>query len=138
VGAITKAINWKPHSPFDRTALCFEPTLEAAERNLKILEDNDFDLQAIITGEGAADTPLRPGAEFRPIELLSNPIFHNHPPWPRVRRTMARGFTMPLQSLPDLDRVLDVYDALHYGNHKSTPANPEVILGMLNEEAQYG
>jgi hypothetical protein len=137
IGSIAKAIAWTPPRPFDTTAFNFEPTMEAAQSNLQTLEDHAYDLQAIIMGEAAKNTPLRPGSEFRPVELL-NEIFLNHPLWPRVRRTLSRGFTMPLRSLPNLDRVLNVYEALRYGNHKSTHANPEVVLEMLNEEVRYG
>jgi hypothetical protein len=111
--------------------------IEAAKANLQILEDHDFDLQVIIMGEQATNTPLRPGSEFRPTELL-NAVFHNHPLWSRVRRTLTRGFTMPLRSLPDLDRVENVYEALQHGNHKSTHANSDIVLAMLNEEVRYG
>lgn len=137
IGAITKAMEWTPPLPFDTTAFGFQSTMETAKRNLQILEDNDFDLQAIITDEQAHNTPLRPGSEFRPIELL-NAVFHNHPLWPRVRRTLAKGFTMPLKTLPELERVDDVYEALRYGNHKSTHANPDIVLEMLDEEVRYG
>jgi hypothetical protein len=137
IGAIANAMAWKPPKPFDPTSMCFEPTMAAAQHNLGILEDHDFDLQKIITSSEAANTPLRPGSEFRPIEVL-NDVFLNHPLWPRVRRTLARGFTMPLRDLPELERVDDVYEALRYGNHKSTHANPEIVLEMLNEEVRYG
>jgi hypothetical protein len=101
--------------------------MEAAEHNLKVLERQKFDLQEIITGSESENTPIRPGSEFRPIHFLDR-ILQNHPLWPRARRTMTRGFTMPLVDIPEADWERDVKDALIYGNHKSTLLNPTVVL----------
>jgi hypothetical protein len=45
---------------------------------------------------------------------------------------------MPLKSLPEVDRIDDVYEALRYGNHKSTHANPDIVREMLDDEVRYG
>jgi hypothetical protein len=133
-----KAIRWKPSSPFDATELLrFEMTMEAAEENLKVLSRYNFDLHQAIMDPEAANTPLRPGSEFRPLDLL-DPICENHPLWPRIRRTLAQGFTMPLKELPDAHRRIDVLEALKYGNHKSTQKNPAMVLEMLKEEVERG
>jgi hypothetical protein len=116
---IEEALHWKPHVPFDNTEFVFESTREAAAQNLPVLESYDFDLQAAISGTKAANTPLRPGSEFCPLWILTK-IFYNHPLWDRARGTLKAGFMMPLEPLQDVDRVLDVIDALKYGNHKST------------------
>jgi hypothetical protein len=101
------------------------------------LEKYEFDLQEAITGPAAANTPLRPGSEFRPIWILTK-IFYNHPLWDRARKTLKSGFTMPLEPLRDVDRVLDVLDALKYGNHKSTQQNPTIVREMLDDEVRHG
>jgi hypothetical protein len=133
-----KAIRWKPSSPFDATELLrFEMTMEAAEENLKVLSRYNFDLHQAIMDPEAANTPLLPGSEFRPLDLL-DPICENHPLWPRIRRTLAQGFTMPLKELPDAHRRIDVLEALKYGNHKSTQKNPAMVLEMLKEEVERG
>jgi hypothetical protein len=134
---IEEAIRWQPHRPFDATEFSFESSIGAAEHNFCILENYEFDLQAAITGPAAQNTPLRPGSEFRPVELLQK-VFCNHPLWNQARETLKFGFTMPLHSLPDIDRVQDVFDALRYGNHKSTQQNPTVVLEMLAEEVSRG
>jgi hypothetical protein len=132
---IDNALSWKPAAPFDKTKLAFETSIEAAETNFRILEACEFDLHAFITGPSAANTPLRPGSEFRPVHLLDQ-IFQNHPLWRRARRTLTSGFTMPLRKLPEIARIQDVYEALNYGNHKSTQANPQVVMEMLDEEVR--
>jgi hypothetical protein len=116
---IETAMSWNPPQPFDETEFKFESTREAAEHNFETLRNYEFDLHAAITGQKAENTPLKPGSEseFRPIELL-NKIFCHHPLWPRARETLNSGFTMPLASIPDTDRLRDVIEALQYGNHK--------------------
>jgi hypothetical protein len=134
---VEKAMQWTPQYPFDTTELKFEPTPAAALHNYQVLENYDFDLQRLITGTGARNTPLRPGSEFRPIYFLE-PIFRDHPLWERAKRTMTDGFTMPLRELADSDRVADVLEAIRYGNHKSTQMNPGIVIEMLNEEVTRG
>jgi hypothetical protein len=130
-------MQWNPPFPFDATDIQFAMTPEAARENWKILSDQNFDLQGLITSPSAANTPLRPGSEFRPVHLLAA-ICRNHPRWPRIRRMMTEGFTMPLTELPEIDRVQDVLEAIRYGNHKSTQKNPAVVLEMLREEVEHG
>jgi hypothetical protein len=137
IGYIAKAIEWTPPTPFNATALRFETLMEAAEHNFRVLEQRKFDLQAIITGPESENTPIRPGSEFRPIHFLDR-ILRNHPLWPRARRTMTRGFTMPLTDIPEMDREQDVREALNYGNHKSTLLNPSVVLEILDDEVKHG
>jgi hypothetical protein len=134
---IKEAMQWQPQKPFDDTELKFESTRSAAEHNFKILEQYDFNLQEVITSRETANTPLRPGSEFRPIDLL-NKILGNHPLWPRARRTMRFGFSMPLDPLQEVERATDVFDALGYGNHKSTQSNPTVVREMLDDEVRHG
>jgi hypothetical protein len=134
---IEDALRWKPRLPFDKTEFEFEATANAAVTNLHVLEQNNFDLQRIITSDAARNTPLRPGSEFRPLYLLE-PIFGSHPLWPRVRRMLTVGFTMPLNQLDDTDRVVDVLEALRYGNHKSTLKNPDIVREILNDEVKHG
>jgi hypothetical protein len=69
---------------------------------------------------------------------LLDDIFQNHPLWWRARKTLTSGFTMPLYDIPELDRVQDVYEALRYGNHKSTQENPAVVLDILDDEVKHG
>jgi hypothetical protein len=137
MGYITKAIEWTPPAPFNATDFRFETSMEAAEHNFRVLERQKFDLQEIITGSESENTPIRPGSEFRPIHLLDR-ILQNHPLWPRARRTLTRGFTMPMVDIPEENRKRDVSDALTYGNHKSTLLNPAVVLEMLDEEVKHG
>jgi hypothetical protein len=118
--------------------LHFETSTMAAKANFQLLEKYNFDLHALITGPAARNTPLRPGSEFRPVDLFLDKIFQNHPLWDRARVTLTLGFTMPLQEIPEVDRVHDVFKALRYGNHKSTQANPAVVMEILDEEVRHG
>jgi hypothetical protein len=43
---------------------------------------------------------------------------------------------MPLKKLAELERIQDVYEALEYGNHLSTQANPAVVMEMLDKEVR--
>jgi hypothetical protein len=134
---VEKAMQWKPLVPFENTKFRFEMTTKAALSNLAILADNAYDLPKVITGEEASNTPLRPGSEFRPIDVLE-PICRNHPLWPQVHRMLTKGFTMPLRKIPDVDQAHNVIVAIRYGNHKSTQKNLTVVLEMLKEEVEKG
>jgi hypothetical protein len=134
---VERALNWRPAKEFNQTELVFEMSREAASRNIEVLARYDFDLHQLITGPESENTPLRPGSEFRSTELL-RAICKNHPLWPRIEKTLTEGFTMPLTQLPEIDRVQDVFEAIHYGNHKSTQKNPAVVREMLKEEVERG
>jgi hypothetical protein len=134
---IDRALQWKPQFPFDDPIFKFQMTLEAAAKNLEILRENDYDLQRIITGPSAVNTPIRPGSEIRPVDVLEQ-ICKHHPLWWRIRRMLTEGFTMPLDKLPETERVQDTYEAIRYGNHKSTQRNPSVVLEMLRDEVERG
>jgi hypothetical protein len=134
---VERAMNWKPERQFEPTEFEFSTSLEAARRNIEILSRYDYDLQRAIMGTNLVNTPLRPGSEFRPKELLGA-ICRNHPLWPRIEGMLTEGFTMPLAELPEVDRVQDVLEAIRYGNHKSTQKNPGVVWEMLKEEVERG
>jgi hypothetical protein len=51
---------------------------------------------------------------------------------------MAKGFTMPLEAVDDTNRVVDVLEAIRYGNHLSTRKNPTVVVEMLSDEVAHG
>jgi hypothetical protein len=51
---------------------------------------------------------------------------------------MTSGFTMPLRDIPEVERVHNIFEALRYGNHKSTQANPDVVMEILDDEVRHG
>lgn len=56
----------------------FELTEDAMQHNLAVLEKYEYDLGQAL--EAQNDSPLGPGKEFRPANVL-NAIFSHHPLW---------------------------------------------------------
>jgi hypothetical protein len=76
------------------------------------------------------DFHLFPRSEFRPPSVLA-PILSGHPLFPRILTTLRRGANCPLELLSEVERLLDLEEALEYGNHKSAQQDGEIILASL-------
>jgi hypothetical protein len=107
----------------------------AAKLNFELLEAHDFDFQQLLFGD--IYSPTRAGSEFRPIPLLE-PIFTGHPLWTRIRRSILHGADFPLRPISEDARLIDLDDALEYGNHKSAENGASELTEMLKKEVQKG
>jgi hypothetical protein len=131
--AIKRALEWTPE-PRTKPAFSFEMTDEAAEKNFELLKEHDFDLNKLLLRDPRS--PLRPGSEFKPIQVLE-PLFKGHPFWPCVNRSLLVGAKMPLEKLAEKSRVELLEKALEYGNHKSATSNAGVLVKMLKKEVWH-
>ena len=113
----------------------FDLTDEAANHNFKILEDNDFDLQKIITADPLS--PLYPGSEWRPTDILQ-PIFQDHPLWNKIKSHCTDGVYWPTEPIEEQERLRDLALVIEYGNHKSAVESKEDIYAATKKEVVRG
>jgi hypothetical protein len=113
----------------------FELTEDAMQHNLAVLEKYEFDLGQAL--EAQRDSPLGPGREFRPTDVLST-IFSHHPLWNRMEEILTRGSKWPLDDISEEDRESDLKEALTFGNHKGASSKPEVLKKLVNKDIKYG
>jgi hypothetical protein len=65
-------------------------------------------------------------------------IFEGHPFWPRMQASLLVGAKMPLEPLDEVDRLVILDEALHYGNHKSALKEPDIVMDGLRAEVSKG
>ena len=134
LAAITTAMQWQPGKVI-APVFHFQSSTAAAEKNREILQPHGFDLDKIIRQE--PNSPLRPGSEFRPVDLL-DPVFKGHPKWPRARQLLTRGAHFVLQPLPEPDRVADLVEAIEYSNQKTAVRHALSLRKILDKEVSKG
>jgi hypothetical protein len=81
------------HHPLSGSPFHWSMIFKAAEHNLKILEDNNFNIHRCITRY--KDSICLPGSEFRSVSTLES-ILKNHPNWIFLKRTLTKGASMYL------------------------------------------
>ena len=119
------------HDPIFR----FKATQEAAEHNLKILRDENFDLGKICNK--GKRTILRFGSEFKETRDLQK-IFQHHPRWHRLEKVLTMGVDFDLDDIDDELRWRDLAAAVARGNHKSAKLNNEFLSNALKKEIEQG
>jgi hypothetical protein len=77
------------------------------------------------------------GLEFKPV-LILEPIFLHRPSWPRMKSILSNGSTWPLSPLDKFDRLLDINNALDFGNHKGAKGQQELLLKLVKEDVDRG
>ena len=87
----------------------FELTEEAMQHNLAVLKKYEFDLGQAL--EAQRDSPLGPGREFRPADIL-HAIFSHHPLWNRMEEILTRSSKWLLDDISEEDRSSDLKEAL--------------------------
>ena len=114
----------------------FDMSVEAAEKNYMILMHKfGGDLhEALRVQQGS---PLQYGSEFKPVSILA-PIFENHPTWNKMMTLLTEGSTWPLSPIDEHDRLLDIDDALAFGNHKGANQQPELLRKLINDDVTRG
>ena len=94
----------------------FDMSVKAAEKNFIILMRKfGGDLHEALHAQQG--TPLQYGSEFKPVSILA-PIFSLHPSWEKMKTVLSNRSSWPLAPLDDQNRLLDINDALAFGNHK--------------------
>ena len=131
---IKAALAWHP-PPRTVPLLQFERTAAAAKHNLTVLRRFRYCLHSVIVNDPLS--PLYPGSEFRPVTTL-HPLFAGHPLWPNVRDILLQGAYSPLEPLLDGDRLVDLADAIAYGNHKGAVKHSARLLTALDDDVRAG
>ena len=134
LSAIAALLDWLP-MPALPIPFNFELSAEAAQHNIDILRNNNFDLHSIMLND--TNSPLHPGSEFRPVHLLDR-LFKGHPRWSSVRKMLTLGAHFPLDPLTEETRLHDLKLAKSYGNHKSAKSCATSIMTTLAEEISRG
>lgn len=89
----------------------------------------NYDIAMLIRNDGPL-SPLQPGSEFCPIELL-DPLFDWHPFWPAAKKTILEGARFYQEPLHEDLRLGDLREALRYGNHKSAIKKADFLQEAL-------
>ena len=111
-------------------------SVEAAEKNYMILMHKfGGDLHEALRAQQGS--PLQYGSEFKPVSILA-PIFENHPTWNKIKNLLTEGSTWPLSPIDEHDRLLDIDDALAFGNHKGANQQPELLRKLINDDVTRG
>jgi len=114
----------------------FDMSVEAAEKNYMILMHKfGGDLHEAIRAQQRS--PLQYGSEFKPVSILA-PIVENHPTWNKMTTLLTEGSTWPLSPIDEHDRLLDIDDALAFGNHKGANQQPELLKKIINDDVTRG
>jgi hypothetical protein len=90
--------------------------------------------QALHAQQGS---PLQYGSEFKPVSILA-PILGNHPTWDKMMTLLTDSLTWPLSPIDKHDRLLDIDDALAFGNHKGANQQPELLQELINADVTRG
>ncbi len=114
----------------------FDMSVEAAKNNYMILMHKfGGDLHKAL--EAQHGSPLQYGSKFKPVSILAL-IFSNHPTWDKMMTLLSDGSTWPLSPIDNHDRLLDIDNALDFGNHKGANQQPELLLKLINDDVIRG
>ena len=117
-------------------AFRFEDSNEAAEFNVKLLKQTNYDLEDCIKGQGR--TVLTYGSEFRDTRKLRNLLKH-HEDWIEIRAILDEGCDYKLGPDPEEEtRLSDLKALLKRGNHKSANRDIEVLKKAMAKEVRKG
>jgi hypothetical protein len=113
----------------------FELSNEAAQKNFCIMKKFRFSLRDAISSN--PNSSISYGSEFRdPSELA--PLLQHHPCWPSFKRLLAEGSNWPLSEISDLQRSIDVNEAIKFGNHKGASNNEPLLRALILEDVTHG
>ena len=115
--------------------LFFDTTTQAAEDNITLLRNNDFDLDKLT--QVGPKSVLTYGSEFKSTSLLA-PLLHKHPRWATMRQLLDDGAKFPLKSITENERVNDLMGRLDRGNHKSAAHESKFLAEALKKEIHKG
>ena len=65
-------------------------------------------------------------------------IFRNHPCWAKMKELLLYRSRWPLSPLSNENRLLNIEDALNFGNHKGTNQQPELLTKLIQDDVNRG
>ena len=114
----------------------FNLSVEAANKNyILLMQKFGGDLHRALHAQN--ESPLSYSSEFKPVSFLE-PIFLHHPSWPRMKSILLEGSTWPLSPLDESDWLLDINNALDFGNHKGAEGQQELLLKLVKDNVDRG
>jgi hypothetical protein len=114
----------------------FDLSIEAAKKNyITLMRKFGGDLHKALHAQQGS--PLQYDSEFKPESTLAL-IFSNQPNWEKMRIVLLNGSTWPLSPLGDINQLLDINDALAFGNHKGADQQPELLLKLVRDDVNRG
>jgi hypothetical protein len=118
--SIISSIRGQPIPAPSELEFFFEITQEAAAKNFLVFKQYRFVLGRAI--EVQKLSPLGHSSEFKKPHVLQK-ILKNHPLWARMERLLIEGSQWPLKEISKSNRVVDLQEALQFGNHRAPPAS---------------
>jgi len=107
----------------------------AAGFNEKILADNNFDLNVLISKQHPSQ--LSHGSELRNASLLEE-LLGQHPFWPRLKSILSEGAHFPLEEISSEEKEEDLIFHASRGNHKSASKNVKILRDIIKEDVKRG
>jgi hypothetical protein len=132
---LVEKLHSKAPSHLKQPLFIFKLCHKAADYNVKVLADNNFDLNKITEAQHPSQISF--GSEFRPPDQLEF-ILQNQPIWERLQEILSKGATFPLNDIPLQDRLKDLNFHATHGNHKSVIFHSQVIQELITEDVEQG
>jgi hypothetical protein len=133
--SIIREILDEPRRTIRASPFLFEPTIEAAESNLKVLQSHNMSLKTVL--ENHPFSPSSFGSEFRLTSTLQK-IFTCHPLWLQLKAILQDGAAYPMVELDDKLRQLDLAEGIRRGNHSGAKIFQEELEKKFKKEIDKG
>ena len=108
---------------------------QAANHNLKILKDNDFNLEKIC--QRGSRSVMTFGSEYKPVAELKK-LFGKHPRWNKFHDILTFGVNFDLEYMDEDLRLKDLNAAYERGIHKSAKKNEHYLSKDMTKEIEQG
>ena len=125
----------KPERTIHAPPFVFEPSLEAAEKNLEVLNSKNMSLETVLQSSPFSVCSL--GSEFRPVHDLQE-IFQNHPKWTLLQSIFHKGAKYPMVELDEASRLKDVKEGMKRGNHYGAKIFKSELEKKSSKEIRLG
>ena len=121
--------------PLAPPCFSFEVTPEAADKNFKLLQANDFKLESLLNPPERCVTSY--GSEFKAVHELED-LWKRHPRWRDLRQKLSKGCDYPMSDISEEDRKGDLRGRFQRGNHKSALKHEDYLSEAMKKEIKKG
>ena len=133
VKLLRKSITTMPKKPV-KSKFIFENTIEAAESNMTLIQEYDFNIDNIFKSE--PDSTIQPKFEFRDQSIVSD-LFDLSTDGEKLKNICFQGVTYPFRDdvdTSDETRIADAEYWLEKGNNNSARGEEVLINTMIGKE----
>ena len=133
VQLLRKSITTMPKKPV-KSKFIFENTIDAAESNMKLIQEYDFNIDNIFKSE--PDSTIQPKFEFRDQSIVSD-LFDLSTDGEKLKNICFQGVTYPFRDdvdTSDETRIADAEYWLEKGNNNSAKGEEVLIHKMIGKE----